>query len=84
MAVEKVSLSLDAALVAQARHVAGHRGLSSLVNDALRVKLQHERLRALLAEMDAELGPVPVAELEGARETWPGRRVAKRKSRRNA
>lgn len=71
MTIEKVSLSLDAELVARARQVAGHRGLSALVNDALRIKLQHERLRALLAEMDAEFGPVPAAELDRARATWP-------------
>jgi hypothetical protein len=71
MAVEKVSLSLDANLVARAREVAGRRGLSALVNDALRIKLQHERLRALLADMDAEYGPVPAAERARAHRTWP-------------
>ena len=71
MGIEKVSLSLDAELVAKARQVAGHRGLSALVNDALRITLQHERLRALLAEMDTEFGPVPAAELERARSAWP-------------
>ena len=63
MTVEKVSLSLDAEQVTRAREVAGHRGLSALVSDALRIKLQHERLRAVLAEMDAEFGPVPAREL---------------------
>jgi hypothetical protein len=84
MPVEKVSLSLDTGLVARARRVAGHRGLSALVNDALRIKLQHERLRALLAQMDAEFGPVPAAEMDRARATWPEHGVAKRKSRRSA
>jgi hypothetical protein len=45
--------------------------LSALVNDALRIKLQHERLRRLLADMDAEFGPVPARELDRARKTWP-------------
>ncbi len=71
MAVEKVSLSLDSEMVAKARQVAGRRGLSALVNDALRIKLQQERLRALLLEMDAEFGPVPAEEMERARRTWP-------------
>jgi hypothetical protein len=84
MTVEKVSLSLDTELVARARRVAGHRGLSALVNDAIRIKLQHERLRALLTAMDGELGPVPAAELDRARRTWPGRGAGRRKSRRNA
>ena len=71
MAIEKVSLRLDAELVAKARRAAGPRGLSALVNDALRIKLQHERLRTLLGDMDAEFGPVPVEELDRARATWP-------------
>ncbi len=84
MAVEKVSLSLDAELVARARQVAGPRGLSALVSDALRIKLQHERLRALLAEMDAEFGPVPAEELVRARAAWTEPGVVKRKPRRSA
>lgn len=84
MTVEKVSLSLDADLVARARRVAGHRGLSALVNDALRIKLQHERLRTLLAQMDAEFGPVPADLLDRARATWLERGAAKRKPRRSA
>ena len=84
MTVEKVSLSLDAELVTRARRVAGHRGLSALVNDALRIKLQHGRLRAVLAEMDAEFGPVPAQELDRARAAWPERGVSRRKLRRSA
>ena len=84
MPIEKVSLSLDADLVARARRMAGHRGLSALVNDAIRIKLQHERLRAVLAGMDAEFGPVPASELARARALWPERGVAKRKSRPSA
>jgi hypothetical protein len=84
MTVEKVSLSLDAELVARARQVAGPRGLSALVSDALRIKLQHERLRALLAEMDAEFGPVPAEEQVRARAAWPEPGVVKRKPRRSA
>ena len=84
MAVEKVSLSLDARLLAEARRAAGPRGLSTLVNDAIRIKLQHERLRALLAAMDAEFGPVPAQELERARRTWPEPGAGGRRSRRSA
>jgi Arc/MetJ family transcription regulator len=84
MPVEKGSLSLDADLVARARRAAGPRGLSALVNDALRIKLQHERLRAVLAEMDAEFGPVPAEELARARRVWPDRDVGRRTPRRSA
>ncbi len=74
MAFEKVSISLDSALLGQARELAGRRGLSGLVNDALRVKLQHERLRKLLEQMDLEFGPVPDDEMKRARKTWPARK----------
>ena len=84
MPVEKVSLSLDAELLGKARRIAGRRGLSALVNDALRIKLQQERLRALLDEMDAEFGPVPPDEIEDARKTWPDLPVKKGKRRRSA
>lgn len=83
MPVEKVSLSLDSGLVGKARQIAGRRGLSALVNDALRIRLQHERLRALLAEMDAELGPIPAQEMERARKTWPDLPAQRGKSRRS-
>jgi hypothetical protein len=71
-------------LLSKARQVAGRRGLSALVNDALRIKLQHERLHTLLMEMDAEFGPVPAKEIERARNTWPDPPAAKRRSHRNA
>ena len=71
MTVEKVSLSLDSVLVGEARKVAGPRGLSALVNDALRIRLQHERLRSLLAQMDEEYGPLSPAAIEKARKVWP-------------
>ncbi len=84
MSVEKVSLSLDPKIVNQARQIAGHRGLSALVNDALRIRLQQERLRRLLDEMDDEFGPVPLEEIEDARKTWPDPPGKKGKSRRSA
>ena len=83
MATEKVSLSLDQEILEKARRVAGPRGLSALVNDALRLRVQHERLRALLAEMDAEFGPVRPEDVEDARKTWPDL-PSKKKSRRGA
>ncbi len=78
MAVEKVSISLDSALLVQARELAGRRGLSGLVNDALRIKLQHERLRRLLEQMDREFGPVPDGEMKRARKEWPARKSRSR------
>ncbi len=51
--------------------LAGRRGLSALINDALRVRLQHVRVGRLLNEMDEEFGPVPPAIEEEVRSTWP-------------
>ena len=84
MPVEKVSLSLDREIVAKARRIAGPRGLSALVNDALRLRLQQERLRALLADMDAEFGPVRPHDMEDARKTWPDPPAGKERSRPSA
>jgi Arc/MetJ family transcription regulator len=70
MAVSKVSLSLDEEVLAEARERAGRRELSSYVNDALRRRLQHDRLGDLLAEMDVESGPVPEDLLDEARRVW--------------
>jgi hypothetical protein len=78
MGVEKVSLSLDALLVEQARQIAGPRGLSALVNDALRIRLQHERLHRLLTDMDAEFGPVSAEEHARAQKLWPGTKKLRR------
>lgn len=71
MALDKVSLSLDAELLAEARELAGPRGLSSLVNDALRVRLQQVRVTRLLDEMDDEFGRVPQTIAEEVAREWP-------------
>ena len=71
MAITKVSVSVDRELLAEARELAGRRGLSALINDALRVRLQHARVGRLLDEMDEEFGPVPVAIEEEVRKEWP-------------
>jgi hypothetical protein len=59
MPTEKVSLTLDAEALRQARELAGPRGLSAYVDAALKLKLQNTRIRKLLRELDAEHGPVP-------------------------
>jgi hypothetical protein len=72
--VEKVSLSLDPDVLAEARELAGSRGLSSLVNDALRVRLQHIRVTRLLDDMDVEFGSVPDQVVEEVAREWPDTR----------
>ena len=68
--MSKVSLSMDEDVLAQARERAGRRELSSYVNEAVRRQLQHDRLADLLAEMEAESGPVPEDVLAEARQVW--------------
>lgn len=83
VAVSKVSLSIDEDVLAEARRRAGRRELSSYVTDALRRQLQHDRLGELLAEMEAESGPIPEALMEEARQLW-GRPPGPSKRRRSA
>ena len=82
MRTEKVSLTLETELLAEARDVVGARGLSSYVNQALRHQLQHDRLAGLLAELEQEKGPIEPEVMEEVRRAWPapGEKTAKRRS----
>ena len=71
MRTEKVSLTLDEALLSEARAVVGSRKLSGYVNQALRLQLQHDRLVGLLAELEQERGPVEAGVMEEVRRSWP-------------
>ncbi len=71
MATEKVSLSLEEELLAEARAVVGIRGLSGYVNRALSHQLQRDRVTALLAELDSEFGPVDPKVVDEVRRAWP-------------
>jgi hypothetical protein len=71
MATTKLSLTLDATLVDQARQQVGERGLSRYVSDALRLRLQHDRLGQWLSEADERSGPVPAEQLRTAELLWP-------------
>jgi hypothetical protein len=57
----KISDTLDPKVAAELRAVARPRGVSAFVNEAVRQRLQAQRLQHLLAEMDEELGPVSEA-----------------------
>jgi Arc/MetJ family transcription regulator len=83
MVTEKVSLTLDEELVAEAREAVGGRGLSSYVNLALRHQLQRDRLTGLLAELEQEKGPIEPHVMEEVRRAWPAPE-ARRKKRRSA
>jgi hypothetical protein len=71
MATEKVSLTLDRAVLKEARGRVGRRGLSSYVDEALRLKLQQDRLRTLLSELEAAHGPIPQRIRSEVRREWP-------------
>lgn len=76
MATEKVSLTLDREVLKEARRRIGRRGLSSYVDSALRLKLQQERLRGLLTELEAEHGPIPPRVIAEVRREWVAKRNA--------
>ena len=59
MSTVKVSTTLDAANVAEAKARVGDRGFSRFLNESLAMRLQRARLEELLAEMAEEAGPIP-------------------------
>jgi Arc/MetJ family transcription regulator len=81
VAVSKVSLSIDEDLLDAARVRAGRRELSSYVNEALRRQLTRDRLLELLAEMEADSGPIPDDLMEQARQLWRGKEKGRRRPR---
>jgi hypothetical protein len=58
MSTVKVSTTLDAESVAEVKALVGERGFSRFLNESLTMRLQRVRLERLLAEMEAEFGPV--------------------------
>jgi metal-responsive CopG/Arc/MetJ family transcriptional regulator len=58
MAVTKLSISIDTQLAAEVRELAGERGVSGFVEQAVRRELERRRLGALTDELDNDLGPV--------------------------
>ena len=72
MRYSKISVTLEPAVEAELRRVAGARGMSAFVNEAIRQRLQANRLRHMLDEMTAESGPIPEdVRREVDALTWP-------------
>lgn len=72
VATDKLSATVDAALLAEVRDRAGPRGLSAFVARALRHELDRALLRDLLDELAVEVGPPDekmVTEAEAALDT---------------
>jgi hypothetical protein len=70
MASEKVSVTIDPAIVAEVRQVAGDGNLSAFVNEVLRWHLQNIRLRGYLNLLEEEFGRMPEELREEARREW--------------
>jgi Arc/MetJ-type ribon-helix-helix transcriptional regulator len=79
MAMRKVSVTLDGEMVDEARALVGSRGLSSYVNSALRLKLQHDRIGRLLDELESEAGPIPDDVMDEVRREWPADAKSRRR-----
>lgn len=57
--MEKVSITLDAEVVAAIRDNVGKREFSAYVNETLKQQLQLDSWIEWLEELDRELGPIP-------------------------
>jgi len=72
MRYSKISVTLEPDVEAELRRVAGVRGMSAFVNEAVRQQLQATRLRRMLDEMTAESGPIPEDVRRAVDDlTWP-------------
>jgi len=73
MAMKKVSVTLDADLVAEIKTELGERGFSRYVNDTLALRMQQRRLEQLEQELEQEYGPIPdEVQREIDSHDWPG------------
>ncbi|HZO93456.1 MAG TPA: hypothetical protein VFB22_06765 [Candidatus Baltobacteraceae bacterium] len=70
---EKVSVSLDSELVAQARRRVRRRELSAYLNEALQRRLQADAIGAYLRDAASRVGDVPVGVGETVDRAWNDR-----------
>lgn len=59
MSTVKVSTTLDAGRVAEAKARVGERGFSRFLDESLAMRLQWARLEDLERDLTAEFGPIP-------------------------
>ena len=72
MSTAKLSATLDAGRVAEAKARVGERGLSRYLDDALARMLQHDRLIDLERDLTEAHGPIPPDVQEAVDSTpWP-------------
>lgn len=70
MVMKKVSVTLDAELVAEIKTEVGEGGFSAYLNESIKRRRQHERLRRLERELTEEYGPIPDDVREQVRKEW--------------
>ena len=70
MAMKKVSVTLDADLVAEIKTERGEGRFSAYLNETIRRRRHYERLRRYLRELDDEFGPVPDEVRRQAEREW--------------
>jgi hypothetical protein len=69
--VRKVSVSMPEELAEAVRARTGAGGFSRYVTEAVDREIKHDLLGELIAELEAEYGPVPQKLLDEARREWP-------------
>jgi hypothetical protein len=69
--VRKVSVSMPEELAEAVRARTGAGGFSRYVTEAVDREIKHDLLGELIAELEAEYGPVPQELLDEARREWP-------------
>ncbi|HUJ05140.1 MAG TPA: hypothetical protein VLX31_03410 [Streptosporangiaceae bacterium] len=72
--VRKVSVSMPEELADAVRARTGAGGFSRYVTEAVDREMKHDLLGDLIAELEAEYGPVPADVREQTRREWPGHR----------
>lgn len=70
MSVKKVSITVDDAILEEARGYA-NGNLSAWFNDAAQQRLKFEHMRDYLAEAERELGPIPEEARKRVDQLWP-------------
>jgi hypothetical protein len=81
MASQKVTITLNPAIVAEVRQIAGDVDLSAFVNDVLDWQLQNVRLRGYLDLLEEQFGRAPEELREEARREWDAMKASWRAER---
>jgi hypothetical protein len=70
--MQKVSITLEDDVAAEAKRRSGTRGLSGYVNEAVKLANQHEAVAVYRAEAEQQTGPIPqTVRDEVAARSWP-------------